>query len=159
MSASSGFEHPGRSSAGTKNSETGLGECPNPALGECAWLIELKLTAHPHTKNLAQIRRLIDIYGTKIKYLQDTLPSRDQGGMPELETACSYIEINDDEYRKTVRAMYRLKEEQRRQLQEHIARLQDRKRKLEEALSYSRHHAMFRAKMEPLINDYSKFSL
>ncbi|KAF7512577.1 hypothetical protein GJ744_000838 [Endocarpon pusillum] len=95
MSASSGIGHPQRSSADTENSETGLSRCPNPALGEGAWFIELNLTVQPHTKNLAQIRKLIDIYGTKIKYLQDTLPSRDQGGMPELE------ETTNDEYRKT----------------------------------------------------------
>ena len=159
MSPSPGCGSPQHSSVDTKNSESGLSECPNPALGEGAWLIELKLTAHPQTTNLARVRRLIDIYGTKINYLQDTMPSVDQGGMPELETACSDHEIMKDEYRKIVRAMYRLKEEQRRQLQEHISRLRDRKGKLEEALSYRRHHAMFRAKMEPLINDYSKFSL
>lgn len=99
------------------------------------------------------------MYGTKIKYLQDTWPSADQEGMSELGAACSYQEIEDEKYRKSMRALYRLKEEQRRQLREHISRLEDRKKKLEEALSYISHEAMFRAKMEPLINDYSKFSL
>ncbi len=160
MSTSSGS---GRSqsskSTGTKKSDNALSARSNPALGEVAWLIEIQLTNDPRTTNLDRIRRLIDIYGTKSKYLQDSWPSLDQEGMAELGAACSYQEVPDQRYRSSMRALYRLKEEQRRQLQEHISRLQGRKTKLEEALAYSRHPEMFRAKMEPLINDYSKFSL
>ena len=119
--------------AETQESDNAWNERPPNALGGGAWLLELKLTIHPRTTNLLHIRRLIDIYDTKIKYLQDNMLPHSREGMFVLQAAADYHQTTHFSYRESLKSRYRVKERHRRQMQDQISRIGDRKSRLEEA--------------------------
>lgn len=150
MSSNSGDRRSLHSGADTQQSSN--------TWSESALQLEMKLTAHPRTTNLAHIQELINLYDDKIRNLEDRMPHY-PGGMSILQEAVLYHEITDIRYKGSVRFGYKLKEISRKQSLERISRLKNRKRRLEEAYRSRCEHVVFHNKMNAIIQDYTKFTL
>jgi hypothetical protein len=118
----------------------------------------MKLTPFPRPTNLANIRNLIHIYDGKITQLRAGIPPY-PSGLFVLHEACVWVQTTDIPYKTVLRSAYQAKDASRAQSMKLISRLEDRKRRLEEAFRFRTHEAEFRTKMIAIIDDYSKFSL
>jgi hypothetical protein len=152
MPSSSSKDNSGHSDTNTKQSRAAR----NTML--YAFQIELELTISPLKPNLDNIRKLIDAYGAKVRQLRAKLPSYPDG-LLLLQEAGLYAQSEDRQYAEAIRGAYKVRLESKRQTLEHIARLEDRKARLEDVLMCRDDFEKFRAKMRTIIQDDTKFSL
>lgn len=133
-------------------------QCSSNAWTEPAWQIEMRLTPFPRRTNLAHIRNLIHIYDSKITHSRARIPPY-PSGLFVLQEAGAWVQITDIPYKTVLRSAYQAKDASTAQSMKLISRLEDRKRRLEEAFRFRNHEAEFRTKMTALIDDHTKFSL
>jgi hypothetical protein len=133
-------------------------QCSGNAWTEPAWQIEMKLTPFPRPTNLAHIRNLIHIYDSKITRSRARLTPY-PGGLFILQEAGVWVQLTDIPYKTVLRSAYQARDASTAQSMKLISRLEDRKRRLEEAFRFRTHEEKFRTKMVALIDDHTKFSL
>jgi hypothetical protein len=76
-----------------------------------------------------------------------------------LQEAGLWVQMTNIPYKTVLRSAYQAKDASMAQSMKLISRLEDRKRRLEEAFRLRTQEAKFRTKMVALIDDHTKFSL